>query len=310
MIDLKAMRSVARRHHFLPQGYLAGFTDTGRRDGSLHVLDIKTRRSFSTSPLNVAVEKDFKRIEIQGRAPDAVETALAPIEDQAIQAIRRVIDREEFPNDGDFNLILNLLSLAIAQNPKSRRALNQTRTREADRRLSNLISSQAVWEHYVGAARNAGEQLGKNISYERARRFVEERHYRVEFDSAGTLRAEFDAQDKLLSALGKRAWSVLLAPRIGPYFISSDYPFSLTIEHGFRGRPAFTAEHTELFVPLSKTVGFVGVIGSSLEPVIRLAPRAIAVMNRRVVRQANRQLFLSQRSFVTYEEGKVVEVRV
>jgi hypothetical protein len=306
----QAMQSLARRHHFLPQGYLAGFTDTGRKDGSLHVLDIKTQRSFFTSPLNVAVEKDFKRVDIEGRAIDAIETALAPIEDRAVQAIRRVVESEEFPNDADHNLILNLLSLVLSQNPKSRRALNSTRAREADEKLSRLISSQVTWEHYVSVARKAGEELRGDITYDRARRFVEERRYRIEFSTEGTLRAEFSAQDQLLSALGRRTWTVLLAPRMGPYLIASDYPFSLTMEYGFRGHPTFMSDNTELFFPLSKTVGFIGIIGRPLQPIVKLSPRAMAIMSRRIVRQTDRRLFLSQKSFTTYERGGVVEVQV
>ena len=134
------MRPLARRHHFLPQGYLAGFTDTDRKDGTLHVIDLKSRRSFPTSPLNVAVARDFKRIDIEGHPPDIIESALSPIENSAITAIRRISELEKFPNDADYNHILNLLSLIIAQNPKSRRALNAYRTQSAETKLEWLVS--------------------------------------------------------------------------------------------------------------------------------------------------------------------------
>ena len=275
----------------------------------LHVLDIKTRRGFRTSPLNVAVAKDFKRVDIDGRSPDAVESALAQIEDRAVQAIRRVMNSESFPSDGDYNLILNLLSLVLSQNPKSRRALNGARSREADEKLRWLVSSQTTWEHHVAMARKAGEDLRGDVSYERARRFVEERRYRIEFDNEGTLRREFEAQDQLLAALGQRTWSVLLTPTLGPYFISSDYPYSLTMEHGFQGTPRFLGQNTELFFPLSKTVGLIGVLGTPLKPVVRVAPKAISIMNRRIVRRADRQLFLPRSSFITFEGGNVIEVQ-
>lgn len=303
------MPSVARRHHFLPQGYLAGFTDTGRKDGSLHVLDLKARRSFRTTPLKVAVEKDFKRIDIEGKPLDAIESALAPIEDRAIQAIRRVVESGEFPNDSDHNLILNLLSLVLAQNPKSRRSLNRMRTHEADEKLKWLVASQVNWEHHLSLARKAGEELKGDLSYERAREFVEERRYTIDFGNEGTLREEFHAQEELLSALGKRTWTVLLAPEGGPCFISSDYPFSLVMEHGFQGRPTFLTENTELFFPLSKTVGFIGVLGNPLSPVVNVPARAVAIMNSRVLRQTDQRLFLSENSFLAYERGSIVAIR-
>lgn len=303
------MPSVARRHHFLPQGYLAGFTDSGRKDGKLHVLDLKVRRSFRTSPLNVAVEKDFKRVDIEGKPPDAIESALAPIEDQAIQAIRRLTESEEFPSDSDLNLILNLLSLVLAQNPKSRRSLNRTRTRDADEKLKWLVASQANWEHHISLAQKAGEKLKGDLSYERARQFVEECQYTIDFDNEGTLRQEFRAQDELLTTLGKRTWTLLLAPKDGPTFITSDYPFSLVMEHGYHGHPTFLTENTELFFPLSKRVGFIGVLGTALRPVVSATIKVVAIMNGRVLRQADQRLFLAEDSFLTYEQGGVVAVR-
>ncbi|MGQ0599019.1 DUF4238 domain-containing protein [Aquabacterium sp.] len=302
------MSKVARRHHFLPQGYLAGFTDNSRKDGMLHVLNIETQASFRTSPINVAVENDFKRIDIEGRSPDELENALSRIEGRAIAAIRAVISSREFPSDEGYNLILNLISLVIAQNPKARRALNLNRARAIEGQLSRLVSSPATWEHHVAKALNAGENLPGDLSYERARRFVDEQRYQIAFDNVGTLQAEFDAQDELLNALSKRTWSVLVAPDDGPYFICSDYPCALTMEPGFHGKPGFLLPNTELFFPLSKALGFIGTLGRSHEPVVRLQRGSVAMMNRRIARQADRHIFVSGNSFCTYEHGAIVDV--
>lgn len=304
------MPQVARRHHFLPQGYLAGFTDSGRKDGLLNVLDIKAHTSFRTTPLNVAVEKDFKRIDIEGRQPDAVESALSAVEGRAIEAIRSVIETKRFPSDSDFNLLLNLLSLVIAQNPKSRRALNSSRTRDVDAKLRGLVSSQQTWEQLVAAARSADEELKGDLSYERAQEFVEDRRYRIEFDNVGTMIAEFEVQDELLNALAKRKWSVLVAPDHGPHFITSDYPFSLTMEHGYHGTPGFLVSNTELFFPLSKTLGFIGVLGTPLQPVLAVQAQVVAMMNRRILRQADQRLFSSNSSFVTLGREGIIEHHV
>ncbi|MCK4348666.1 MAG: DUF4238 domain-containing protein, partial [Thermoplasmatales archaeon] len=65
------MKSTARRHHYLPQAYLAAFTRTGSKDDQFFVLDVHSGRPFSTSPINVAVERDFNRVDIEGRSIDA-----------------------------------------------------------------------------------------------------------------------------------------------------------------------------------------------------------------------------------------------
>ena len=78
----------ARRHHYLPASYLGGFTKSRRKDGQFSVVEIATGRTFTTSPKNVAVERDFNRIDIDGISSDAIENALAPFEVEAVKAIR------------------------------------------------------------------------------------------------------------------------------------------------------------------------------------------------------------------------------
>lgn len=303
------MPSLARRHHFLPQGYLAGFTESGEKDGWLHVLDMHLGRSFRTSPLNVAVEKDFKRIDLDGHPPDAIEVALAPLESRAIQAIRRTVDTRQFPGPEDHNLILNLISLLLAQNPKSRRLLNKNRTALADAKLKFLVSSRDVWEHHVKLARAAGESLPSDVKYERALRFVTERRYTVQFSTDGTLRAEFDAQDRVLAKLGKRRWTLLLTPESGPLFITCDYPFSLAMAPGVRGTPSLDGSDTEFLFPLSKTAAFLGIHEPTLPPVLNISAKAIAIMNGRTLRRADRRLFLAQRRFNAFIDGRFRELQ-
>jgi hypothetical protein len=50
----------------VPQAYLAAFTDKGTKGGKLFVLDVHTGRGFRTSPKNVASERDFNRVDIEG----------------------------------------------------------------------------------------------------------------------------------------------------------------------------------------------------------------------------------------------------
>ncbi|MEC4675469.1 MAG: DUF4238 domain-containing protein, partial [Nitrospirota bacterium] len=66
----------------MPQAYLAAFTRMGSKDDQFFVLDVHIGHSFSTSPINVAVERDFNRVDIEGKSIDAIEQALAPLEEQ------------------------------------------------------------------------------------------------------------------------------------------------------------------------------------------------------------------------------------
>lgn len=92
-------KSIARRHYYLPQSYLALFTDKETKQGKFYVLEVDSGHKFRTSPINVAVELDFNRVDINSQPPDVIENALAPVEQKAVQAISDTIAKEEFPND-------------------------------------------------------------------------------------------------------------------------------------------------------------------------------------------------------------------
>jgi hypothetical protein len=45
-----AKHAEPRANHFVPQCWLAGFTETGQKDGRLWVTDLKRRKQWQTSP--------------------------------------------------------------------------------------------------------------------------------------------------------------------------------------------------------------------------------------------------------------------
>jgi hypothetical protein len=172
---------IARRHHYLPQAYLAAFTGTGLKDGQFNVLDVQSGRSFRTSPINVAAERDFNRVDIEGHSPDAMEQALAPFEAQAVAAIRKVIETGEFPNDHDWNWILNLLGLIAVRNPQRRESFNYSHEQVIHRIGDLLVSDKKIWDHHVKKARESGANIDDNVSFEDVKQFVKRRKYQIEF---------------------------------------------------------------------------------------------------------------------------------
>ena len=71
------MRNTARNHHYVPRFYLRGFSDPNLQNEQLHVIDKGNRRHFVTTPPNIASQRDFYRINIQGYSMDAIERHLA-----------------------------------------------------------------------------------------------------------------------------------------------------------------------------------------------------------------------------------------
>ena len=302
-------KPIARRHHYLPQVYLRAFTDTGLKDGQFNVLDVQSGRSFRTSPINVAVERDFNRVDIEGHSPDAIEQALAPFEAQAVTAIRKVIETEEFPSDDDWNWILNLLGLIAVRNPQLRQSFNSSHEQVIHRIGDLLVSDKKIWDHHVKKARESGQSIDEDVSFEDAKQFVEGRKYEIEFSPEGNLRVEFHAFDKLLPILGQRAWSVLVAPHDGPEFICSDHPVTLVWKHGRSGPVGYGLRETEVFFPLGRRVGFYGTFETPLKPVVKCKPGHVATMNRRVAWNSERHVYSTLESFHVWHEGEIREVK-
>ncbi len=291
-------KPTARRHHYLPQAYLAAFTSTGSKDDQFFVLDIHSGRLFRTSPKNVAAERDFNRIDIEGKSPDTIEQALAAFEGQTVTAIRNVLESEEFPNDEDCNLILNLLGLIAVHNPQRRKSFNYSRKQTMHLIGDLLVSDKKIWDHHVKKAREAGETVSDDVSFEDVKRFVEERRYRIEFATEGNLHFEFHAFDKLLPILGQLTWSVLVAPKDRPEFICSDHPVTLVWKNRRGGPVGYGLRETEVFFPLRRRIGFYGVFETPLRPVVKLEPNQVGTMNRRVALNAERHVYSALESFL------------
>jgi len=300
--------STARRHHYISQGYLAAFTDTGTKEGKFWVMEVESGNSFTTSPKNVGVARDFNRVDSEGQPIDALESALASFEDEAIDVIRKVLADRTFPDPADFNVILNFVGLIAIRNPRARETFNQAREQTMHMIGDLLVSDRRIFESHVRRAAAAGDIADTNVSFEDLKKFVEERRYTIEFHPQGNSRIEFETFDKLLPILGQRTWSLFLAPSTGPEFICSDHPVTLVWKGGRSGPVGFGLRQTEVFVPLGRNVGLYGTFEDPLPPVVNLRAEAIAAMNTRSALNAERYVFSCLKTFTIKHEGFVREV--
>ena len=300
--------STARRHHYIPQGYLAAFTKTGTKDGQFWVMEVESGNCFSTSPKNVGVARDFNRIDAGGQPIDALESALASFEDEAIDAIRKVLAKRTFPDATDFNVILNFVGLIAVRNPRSRDTFNQAREQTIHMIGDLLVSDRCIFESYVRRAAEAGYISDTNVSFEELKKFVEERRYTIKFHPQDNSSIEFKTLEKLLPILGQRTWSLFLTPPVGPEFICSDHPVTLVWKDGRGGPVGFGLLQTEVFVPLGREVGLYGTFEDPLPPVVNLRTEAVAAMNTRSVVSAERYVFSCSKTFSIKHKGLVREI--
>ncbi len=139
---------VARRHHYVPKCYLESFATriSKKKKSSLWVLDAVDKKSFRTSPENVALQTDFNTIDLEGHEPDAFEKAMSGVESDIGPALVRIIAARSLKNDEDKILLLNLVGLLHIRNPRLREQSRNFRERVVKVMLNTLLSTRQMWD--------------------------------------------------------------------------------------------------------------------------------------------------------------------
>jgi hypothetical protein len=85
--------AIARKHHYVPQMYLSGFTNA---QGQGFAVDVSTRRSFTSSPQGIAAKRNYNLIDEPGMPADALEKELGKLEGVVAPGIRRIRENATF----------------------------------------------------------------------------------------------------------------------------------------------------------------------------------------------------------------------
>jgi hypothetical protein len=130
----------ARIHHFVPQCYLKGFT-RNRKKPRLFVVDRKEASSFFTHPKNVAAQRDFHRVEVNGIPTDALENAFSGFESELTKALLAAVEMQTI--EGEVKIyLLNLMTLISVKNPRHRESMRDFRARVANAILDLSLASR------------------------------------------------------------------------------------------------------------------------------------------------------------------------
>lgn len=164
--------TAARHHHYVPQCYLRGFA-RHRDKPKLFVVDARRRAAFTTSPANVAQERDFHRVDLDGHPIDAVESALSGFEGGLGPALERIIASESVANPQEFNFVLNLIALLAVKNPAQRENIRAFSERVMKQVLDAATATPERWASQVERMVADGRApRHETLSYDEVRDFV------------------------------------------------------------------------------------------------------------------------------------------
>ena len=292
----------ARKHHWVPQCYLKGFTTDRNKSSQLYVVDGRARKSFRAPPSKVAAERDFNRIEVNGHHPNSIESAFSGFETRVSDALDRIEATGNISNEEDRVLILNLIAMLAVRNPRMRETMRGAKERQAEIIMDILLSSKERWCATVKRATADGyvEIDSDRDSYEEMRDFVAKGDYEIGVPTTEHVITELKLFDEILPYLIARKWTVFVASTDSGGFITCDHPVVLkwdgTQELEPRSPPGFALRGTEVVFPLSRRLALSGVFDGDEQACVVPAEMVVAI-NGMVIVNAGRQIYASDEEF-------------
>ena len=299
------MRNIARNHHYVPRFYLRGFSDPNLQNEQLHVIDKGERRHFVTTPPNIASQRDFNRINIQGHSMDEIERHLAQIEGRTSTVLRNIAGNATLPHGEDRDYLIVFVAILATNNPQIRARLIGRDQETSRQMMQSLVASREAYE-----SRLSDFGIEDRIGYEAARAFVESENYTISIEDpfGYYLAVVFNGlYETVLPIFSTMNWFLVIAEEGETDFICSDLPAVL-----------FRVVNTIL--PSSNETELAGNITESLELTMPLNPRMAiyattfpteyqmspARINRRTIDASTRHIYCSNLDF-RFLDGDVMK---
>lgn len=277
-----------RKHHYISQFLLSGFTADGTQDGLLYVSDLKEKKCWPASgTANAGHKRDLYELDIEGIVgldPMAAEKGLAVIEGRTAAILNSMkMQPSAMLSQEDLRQILYFIALQVGRVPGER-----PRVEEAYGRLESALETPESWE----AERQRRSLNSLEYSYDELRSQMGTQSMQTLF-----VLTMIAAADVLLPVLAKRAWGLLVAS--GGSLICSDRPV-VTITRGVPPhptRPGRIADmDLDLLVPLHAELCLFGTKPSG--PIPSVTSKLVATLNTCVARAADRFLFSREQDFI------------
>jgi hypothetical protein len=285
----------ARRHHFISQCYLVGFAD-GLISPKIFVADFKERRTFSTSPANVALERDFHTIDSPGVPPDVVEQKLAEFESDLGPAIRRIVNAGSLADDTDRSVLFFFMALLFIKNPAMRARIGKSMGSLAELMMKAEAANPQVWKAKMDRAKAEGT-IPDNADTDAMRKHILEGNFTYGVAVPGHLHLEFNTVDKLLPYFYGRKWTVCKARGDQTAFITSDNPVCLMWDDQKRTEPPGLGRvGTHIVFPVANELAIIGTCEGK-DSSIMVDDEFVAIINGNILPFANRQVYARAEDF-------------
>jgi hypothetical protein len=226
-----------------------------------------------------------------------LEDAFAQFEGPASEALVRIEQSSSISNKEDRELVLNLVALLAARNPRNRETFGKVQKDVIRGMAEMMVSTEERWDAMDKQALEANPK-GNDIPYEQMREFVLGGEFDIELDQTHQIGLELGLIEPLLETLVKRKWTLRIAEDGAGDFVTSDHPVVLMPvgwNPGIYG-VGFGLANTVVIFPLNRRMLLTGTFEGK-DRVLSVGPVDVATHNRYVIMAAQRQVYAYNDAF-------------
>jgi hypothetical protein len=282
-----------RAHHFVPQCWLSGFTETGHKSGRLSVTDLKRRKQWPSTPAESGHRRDFYRLSAPHPDPVLVEKMLSKIEDGIAPLLKVLDDEQRGPNEDELEGLLGFMAIQWVRVPAFRPTILRIADSIHRAKFSEYLRSPESWARMLKEADIPAGSPGAD--YEQMREFERSGEYSLSAETEWYLMRAFEGAKTIIPLLMARHWGVSIS-RKGS-FIGSDNPVVLDGPKG--GMVGFKNAEVVVY-PVSRHILLYGTKQVERSPFVN--QMYIARQNTFMMLTAEEQVFSSTPNFCWLDE--------
>jgi hypothetical protein len=249
-----------KRHHYVPESYLLGFTKERTEKGVLFVYDIEKQEIRPQLPKDTCVQGYYNAVELaDGSRSFELESALATIEGRAVPVIQK-IDTGEALSPQERDTLSIYIALQKRRVPDFESDVGQMTEKTMKAMLGIAFESEErakqMLEEYE---KDTGAPLG--LSAKEMMEFIAKDKYRIETGRNESLRVMMNLAEGVAKRFMGMDWMFLHSPP-GSAFVTSDNPFHIIPPSNLEEMPiwmsyGYATLGAKKLIPLSMSVGLV-----------------------------------------------------
>lgn len=251
-------KNSAKRHHFLPQFMLRGFSHSHRGQDCVFQMEVTSRRAPRRMPVRTAASRHrlYQAIDESGQRSNRHEGYLALVEKHAAPVLRSLADGGDLLQPGERATVAFFVALQTMRTPAAAQQITQVANAAMRSHAARIYSDRSAFEDRY---RRQNDESASIEDIERARldilNAIRSGEVRITGETGAAFATAFRQAINNVSVLINCDWTLLRSPNGG--FITSDRAYAVhdpTPPFPFVAQNILSSDHSESTVPLSDTM--------------------------------------------------------